>query len=647
MCGISGCINVSDRIDVNKLKKMTDIIRHRGPDDEGFYLYSDEKEDFAVGQDSIKEIKDLKLADIEKLQGNEYFLGFGHRRLSILDLTSKGHQPMKFSDYVITYNGEVYNYLELRNELEGLGYAFETDSDTEVILKAYKHWGEDCVNHFNGMWSFAIWDKHNQKLFCSRDRFGVKPFYYYYNGGIFIFASEIKQLLEYGIKANVNEKMLFAFLHYGLVDFCEETFFKDIYVLKGGESISIKIDINSKSSSFNKYRYWELDYGIEDSLESFNDKSDIIGEALENSVKLRLRSDVEVGSCLSGGLDSSSVVTLACGELKKVGFNVKEFKTFTASYDNYKEADERYYSDLVVKNSDCSSIKVKPEIKKIESELESIIWHQEEPFRSLSIFAGWCVMKSAKEHEIKVLLDGQGGDETLLGYERFYAFALMEKLKKLKISDFCKEIRLTSENSKLSIKYVIAFFVYFNNITIRKLRLNLKNKNFFNNCFFNRFLNQNIVDDLLIYKTLESLHSIELFSSISSLLRYEDRNSMAHSIETRLPFLDYQFVKKVVKLPIEYKLRNGWTKACLREYMKDKMPQEVTYRKDKLGFSVPQEKWINELNDYFKERLLRNPRSRRYFNMKKIKEIFENKTNSDMRFKFIVVELWMRIFDIK
>ncbi len=644
MCGISGALNISDRIDVRKLKNMTDIIGHRGPDDEGFYLYGKTKEEFAFGKDSVEEVKSSDIVSIDKLYNNDYFLGFGHRRLNIIDLSAKGHQPMSYSDIIITYNGEIYNYLELKKELENLGYNFETDGDTEVIIKAYKHWGEDCVNHFNGMWAFAIWDKNKKKLFCSRDRFGIKPFYYYIKNGNFIFGSEIKQIIEYGIKPRVNEKILFAFLFYGIHDFCEETFFEEIYTLKGGENISIKVSADTKNLSFKKYKYWDLDYKLKRDVKSFEEESDNLGKTLENSIKLRLRSDVEIGSCLSGGLDSSSIVTLACGQLSEKNYDTKEFKTFTSCYDDAKEVDERYYSDLVVRNSDCSSIKVKPTTDKIKSDLEALVWHQDEPFGSLSIFAGWCVMETAKENGVKVLLDGQGGDETLLGYERFYAYALKEKIKNLKILDAIKEYKLSSENSKLNYQMLLGYLIYFNNSNIRKQRLKSKNAKFLNSTFVSNFINEDIVNDLLEFKTLQEVQNNELFSFISHLLRYEDRNSMAHSIEARVPFLDYVFVQKAASLPTNYKLRNGWTKAPLRKYMESKMPKEVTYRKNKLGFSVPQEKWINEINDYFKEKILDNPKSTKYFNIEYIKEIFNNKTNPEMRFKFIIVELWMRTF---
>ncbi len=648
MCGISGILSMGNKLNVKKLKNMTDIIKHRGPDDEGFYLCGRNYQNFAFGEDSCEDVKKLAFPPLEKLYENDYFLGLGHRRLSVIDISAKSHQPMTYLNCVITYNGEIYNYVELRDELQRLGYEFETSGDTEVIIKAYVHWGEDCVTHFNGMWAFAIWDSKNQKIFCSRDRFGEKPFYFYFDNNNFIFGSEIKQLLAYGIKPRVNEKILFAFLFYGFHDFSEETFFEDIYVLKGGQNISLNVSLNDNAYNFKKYKYWALNNEICNEYRSFRDESDDLGKLLENSIKMRLRSDVEVGSCLSGGLDSSSIVTLACRQLLKEdeNYDLKKFKTFTSCYDYAKEIDERFFSDLVVKNSECSNLKVKPHADKIKRDFESLVWHQDEPFASLSVFAGWCVMEAAKESGVKVLLDGQGGDETLLGYERFYAYALKEKIKDFKILEAIRAFILANKNSRLSCKSLAEYLLYFNNLNVRRKILKVKKVDFIDINFVSKFINENIVDNLLGFKTTMEAQNGELFSFISHLLRYEDRNSMAHSIETRVPFLDHEFVQKAASLPTNYKLRNGWTKAPLRKYMEDKMPQNVVYRKNKLGFSVPQEKWLNELNGYFQENLLDNPKSRKYFNMEQIQDIFKNKSNDEMRFKFVMVEMWMRIFNV-
>lgn len=647
MCGIAGVLDLRGNLYIDRFKKMSDVIKHRGPDDEGFYFYNENQEIFAFGNDTPSEIKEELEYSIDNIIYSNYNLALAHRRLSILDTSSSGHQPMCNANIVITYNGEIYNYIEIREELKSEGYYFETDGDTEVIIKAYLHWGEKCVNKFNGMWAFVIWDKAKKILFCSRDRLGEKPFYYYKEKERIVFGSEIKQLFEYGLEPRVNEKILFTFLFYGIHDHSYETFFENVFTLQGGYNMIIKLEKSNSKLSIDKYKYWEVDNKNNNRITRFDKAAEHIGSQLEKSIYFRLRSDVEVGSCLSGGLDSSSVVSIATKQLKQNGYDVKNFKTFTACYDNSKEVDERYYSDMIVKESGCSNFKVKPNEEKLKDDLKNLVWHQDEPFGSLSIFAGWCVMEQVKNNNVKVLLDGQGGDETLLGYERFYAYHLKEMLCNFEFKKFVKEFVLSSENSKLKLRDLFAYFVYFNNKNIRKKRLSHKTSKFLNYKFRVKYKNQNIVDDMLQFKSLEEVQKNELTRAIGHLLRYEDRNSMAHSVEARVPFLDHIFVEAAIAIPNECKLKDGWTKAALREYMEDKMPKEVTYRKNKLGFSVPQKKWLDDINDYFKETLLDNPRSAKYFNMDYIREIFDKKINHDFRFKFIVVETWMRVFDVK
>lgn len=647
MCGISGAIATKKSINSRDIKRMTDVIRHRGPDDEGFYFYNENLESHTYGDDSLPVIKEALGHSVDDMNNLEFTVALSHRRLSIIDTSSNGHQPMEHDNLVITYNGEIYNYIEIREQLRNKGYYFITDGDTEVILKAYLHWGEDCVKYFNGMWAFAIWDKENNKLFCSRDRLGEKPFYYNTNNENIVFASEIKQLLKYGIEPKVNEKIMFAALFYGIYDFSEETFFEGIYSLPGGYNMSIKIDKVNEKLNIKRYKYWNYNKQKSTDETSFEKASELLGDQLEKSISMRLRSDVEIGSCLSGGLDSSSIVSIASSQLRKKGFNMSKFKTFTACYDEASEVDERVYSDLVVHNSKCANYKIKPNTKKLKEDFEKVIMHQEEPFISMSIFAGWCVMEKAKNCGVKVLLDGQGGDETLLGYERFYAYYLKDLLTHFNYKEFAKEFLASSRNSKLKPKDLFAYIIYFNNKLIRKKRLSLKTKKMLNMSFSTRFRQLDILDEMLNFRSTDDVQANELLRGISHLLRYEDRNSMAHSIEARVPFLDVDFVELAISLPNRYKLKNGWTKAILRKYMEDKMPEEVTYRKNKLGFSVPQKMWIDELNDYFKETLLDNPRSSKYFNIDYIHEIFDKKVDQDARFKFIVVETWMRVFDVK
>ena len=635
MSGISTVININNGIRVKDFQRMMDIINHRGPDGVGYYLCGINFDSYAYDNNLTKEEYD-----------NSYFLGMGHRALITDDTFFDSRQPLWVDEYTIIFDGNIYNYIDIKNELEDKGYVFNTNSDTEIIIKAYKEWGEECVNRFNGEWAFIIWDKKNFKMFCSRDRLGIKPFYYYMTDEEFIVSSEIKQILEYGVKPKVNEKVLFTFLFYGIENFSNETFFGNILSLSGGENLSISIETDKKVFGIKRYRYWKLDYKKKFTGD-FEPASEYIGIALNNSIKYRLNTTKKVGSLLSGGLDSSSIVALACKELNKMDINPVSYETFTACYDEDTEVDERYYSDLVVEASGCSNTKVKPTTNKIKSDFKRLVWHQEEPFGGFSIFAGWCVMEQVKQSGVRVLLDGQGGDETLLGYERYYAFMLKDLLKNFKFKDAINAYKLSAENSGLTKKTLFAYLIYFNSIKVRKRRLKFKNKKFLSSSFASKFLNIDIVDHLLKFKGLDEALENAITNSISHLLKFVDRNTSAHSIESRLPFLDIDFIEKAVNIPNDYKLRDGWTKACLRRYMEGKMPQEVVYRKNKLGFSVPQEKWLNELNDYFSDMLLDDCLSHRFFNMEYIRESFKNKTNSDARFKFIIIELWMRTFDIQ
>uniref|UniRef100_A0A4W5LD91 Asparagine synthetase [glutamine-hydrolyzing] n=1 Tax=Hucho hucho TaxID=62062 RepID=A0A4W5LD91_9TELE len=397
MCGISGIINKNGtKVDKEEIQGINDLIAHRGPDDEGFYF----EQNFA----------------------------FGHRRLSILDLSSDGHQPMHYlHKYVISYNGEVYNYIEIKEELINSGYIFHSHTDTEVILASYDKWGEECVNRFNGMWAFAIYDKEKEIIFCSRDRFGVKPFYYTQVRDKFVFGSEIKQLLE----------------------FYEDryTFFENILKLEQSHNLIY----NLKTNSFKIKRYFDIEFDKE--LNNLNEIESIeyIKNNLENAIELRLRSDVKVGTCLSGGLDSSSIAAIAAKKYFK-----KTNERFIAIHAKSIEekTDESKYAREVAEYCNLDMIEIEPNLEDIKENIEEVVYTQEEPFGSPSIIMQYFVMKKAKEIGCTVLLDGQGGDETLLGYERYYPAYLLS----LNLWDMIKGFFNSSKNSKLTLKQLIQYF---------------------------------------------------------------------------------------------------------------------------------------------------------------------------------------------
>jgi asparagine synthase (glutamine-hydrolysing) len=623
MCGIAGIINFSqDSISRKDIEKMVRIIKYRGPDDEGYFLDNN--------------------------------IGLGHCRLSIIDLSEAGHQPMtlrqaqcksnKDRNFWIVYNGEVYNYLELREELKRYGHIFESNTDTEVILHAYEEWGTDCLNKFNGMWAFAIWDKNKRELFCSRDRFGIKPFYYFFDGKRFAFASEIKSLLELGIQREPNKVLIYDFLRFGISDHTNETFFQNIKKLPAASWMKVE-----KDGKVVIKKYW--DFEVSDEIGDEGEKKKYAEAFLElftDSVRLRLRSDVPVGSCLSGGLDSSTVVCVVNKLFKKEKIpNIGERqKTFSSCFED-KRFDEREYIDEIIKNTGAERNYIFPKAEELIQELDDLLWHQEEPFSSTSIYAQWKVLKTAK-NKVKVLLDGQGGDENLCGYRKFYIFYLKKLLESKKYFSFFDEsIRFFASPSILKTLNIKSGSRYFK--LGRKL---LKLEDLFNSQFLKEFQERNL--NFGYQRNLGKRIKEDITTwSLPVLLRYEDKNSAAHSLETRLPFLDYRLVEKMASFPLVQKMKMGWTKVVLRNAMTGILPEKIRMRKSKLGFSVPETIWFKKrLNEEMKA-VLRNPVFiSNYADEKKLFTKFEKFLSGrsilgpEIFFRFYILELWGKKFII-
>lgn len=533
---------------VEVVKKMTALLKHRGPDDEGYYI--------------------------------EKNIGLGHRRLSIIDLSPNGHQPMQdyTKRFVITYNGEIYNYIELRKQLEKKGHTFRSKTDTEVILNAYLEWGIDCLSKFNGMWSFAIFDRHKNELFCSRDRFGVKPFYYYKTSTIFAFASEIKPLLLLTGRTGVSEKMLYDFLRWGILNHEAETFFDSIFSLPLGSYLYYK----NGMMTINKF--W--DFSVSDTLSNKDIDEDMaiddIQSLFQDSIRLRLRSDVPIGTALSGGLDSSFIVYTMKELLEKSKTKNNVQHSFSAVFPG-DSIDESQYIKKAVNDIGIQNKNVTPTAKGFLEEVEKLISVQEEPFAGTSIYGSYKVMELAHHHGIKVLLNGQGGDELFCGYRKFYLFYLMNLLAKKRLTSFLKEFfcffahRETLQT--LSFRSGIRYIPFLRTATDRNL-------SFFDEQFLDQFRTRRLTfgyQDQLGNRLKEDITKW----SLPVLLRYEDKNSMNFSIETRLPFLDYRLIEYIGKLPINFKMRNGFSKYILRKTMKNVVPDMIRLRRDKLGFSMP------------------------------------------------------------
>ncbi len=560
MCGIAGIIHKNNTlVDLIELKKMTDVAKHRGPDGEGHFIDSN--------------------------------IAFGHRRLAIIDLSEAGHQPMQKDNMVITFNGEIYNYIEIRTELENSGIVFSTKTDTEVILKAYQKWGEDCVHKFNGMWAFAIFDKKKNKIFISRDRFGIKPFYYYETDSSLFFGSEIRQLLTHLKERKVNKQILFDFLYLGYHHHNEDTFFEGIFSLAPGHNLIFDI----KKNTYQIEQYYKLMVNEEYSKLKFDDALKLFRKTIDDAIALRLRSDVRVGTCLSGGMDSSYIAATAAKS-----FNAKSNKRFTAitAKSVEKRTDESHFAKMVVDSSNLDWKITQPSKEDFLKVVDQVIEAQEEPFGSPSIIMAYFVMQKAKEEGCTVLLDGQGGDESLLGYDRYYA-AYVSQQKGL--FNKLKSAINVSKNSKLSLKDVFLYNIYFNNASVRALRQS-RRYNYIKpefKSFVNKKLLQKVAD---ANKNIYKLQEFEITRvQLQKLLKFEDRNSMHFSIETRVPFVDYKVVELAYSLPFSYKMHEGWSKYILRKAAKDKLPDEIVWRRNKFGFEAPTKTWLSDKDEFLSE----------------------------------------------
>jgi asparagine synthase (glutamine-hydrolysing) len=589
MCGITGVFR-TDNLNgyIAGLQKANDIVYHRGPDGGGFALFTAQSLQVSCADD-LSQVLDTE---------HRYNLGFGHRRLAILDLSDAGKQPMAHQDASlwITFNGEIYNYLELQLELQSLGYTFHSHCDTEVVLAAYDAWGEDCVNRFNGMWAFAIADLKKKKLFCSRDRFGIKPFHYFYNSSTFIFGSEIKQLLCFPCVARQsNERAIYEFLAYGAVEYNAETFFKGIFKLKQG--CNLVLDLDSSEVAPHTYSYYKPDLKLNNEI-TIAEATEKLRWLLEDSIRLRLRSDVEVGSCLSGGLDSSTIVCLVRQIL--LSQNKSELqKTFSSHFEE-KEANELEYMQEVINATGVKAAFIYPNPKELLQDLEKLVWHQEEPFGSTSIFAQWSVYKLVGQHDVKVMLDGQGADEQLAGYLGLGLYFLQELWTKKQYLKFVWEslqrsllqrtlYRDVSRNLLKQLRKVLPFAKLITNFgPIDWIQPNMANKYQHSSDYLANFQIKPFGDQEILSNTL---YQLTFSNNLQSLLKYEDRNSMAFSVEARVPFVDYRLVEFLSSLPSHMKIRDGYSKRVLRDAIIGLVPEKIRTRISKLGFATPESAW--------------------------------------------------------
>lgn len=573
MCGIAGIWDYNDCTNAGSaIISMTNALIHRGPDSFGHWQAGSEN------------------------------LHFGHRRLSIIDLSEKGAQPMSYmSRYTITFNGEIYNYPELQDTLISKGYSFDSDTDTEVVMAAYDFWGTACLTKFDGMFAFALYDKNKNELFCARDRFGEKPFHYYIDKDKFAFASEMKSLFAIGIDRAIDDYSMYLFLNMGIHEDPadkERTFYKHIKRLKPGHYFHLQ-----KSGQIHQKKYWNIDIRHVNTEISFAESCEKFRDLFFLSTTRRLRSDVPVGTSLSGGLDSSAVALVMNQVLK----NEKNQKCFSARFDD-PILDEGKYMKEVISGKNISHHVVFPSSDNLTSEIEKIMYHQEEPFASSSIYAQWKVFELARENNVTVLLDGQGADETLAGYTYYFQSYLTEIQNKCGKNAQQDAIFQIKQNNEILPNSTTDFEFRPQSLILSLLK---KTKHTFlragSTSYIHNDLHRSYSRTATPFNSFSTLNSALLnstcISGLDKLLRFADRNAMAHSVEVRLPFLFHELVEFVFSLPADHKIRNGWTKALMRYSLEDILPTKVCWRKTKIGFQPPQKKWENDplMNERMKE----------------------------------------------
>jgi asparagine synthase (glutamine-hydrolysing) len=660
MCGTVGYFSTVDDFSAERFAAANNMVKYRGPDDFG-YLTVDRN--FTVQEWRDESMRDFA-ADMKPLGA----LGF--RRLSIIDLTTRGHQPMHEGnrEYWIVHNGEVYNYQEIRNELVDRGYTFRSSTDTEVILKSYLEWGNGCLHRFNGMWAFCVLDIPRRRIFCARDRFGIKPFYYYTDGSRFVFGSEVKQLLV--LKPNhakMNRAVFFDYLALGAYgNETRETFFDDIYRILPGEYLEVDLSSNERFHC-ERQLWWDLP--AVDGFQEINSENlyERINYLLEDSIRLRLRSDVQVGTCLSGGLDSSAIVCIV-DKIYKETFDQRRHKVFVIGSTD-PNIDETSYAQIVIKNTN-----VEPHIKipnsiDLASELENFVWHHDEPLISASMFGGWHVYKLARMRDTTVVLDGQGSDELLGGYYFGPHVRFLDDLMRAGyISDFAHQLK---SNAHLYQKGRLHILGAVFQSALRRVAHNVLPWNFHPGVyrkadgwlardFIRNHMGESHVFNKDYYVTRRCFSSfvkrdtyeLTRFTNLPGILRQVDRNSMAFSIEARVPFLDHRLVDFLYRLPIKSILRDGYTKYAYRQAMKGVIPEEIRLRVNKQGFTMAERELLSGVPDFVRSVIDRIPDDSNIYDKENIvKQILTSMQNADLYegiiWRIINAVIWQSRFAVR
>ncbi len=551
MCGIFGAVKTRgsfEPADFHRFVELTDLVQYRGPDDKGYVI-------FEVANGPVRE-------------GARFDVFLGHRRLAILDLSSAGHQPMcDGQGHWIVFNGEVFNYLELQKDLKKKGHQFRTATDTEVILHVYQEYGESGFDLLNGMWAFVLLDLPRRRVVLSRDRFSIKPLYVYRDDSRFYFGSEIKQLLPLLPLREPNLGVVGAYLDQMLLDHSQETFFRRIVRLMPRTNAVISLD----SGRYTETRYW--DFPKSQSISEWPQAVENFRELLQDSVRIRLRSDVKVGVLLSGGLDSSAITVLA---QKVVGEGLETYSIVSDS-----ACSEERFVDVVNSVARSKNLKLVARIQQLAPMLDRVLYHSDEPFGGFGPVAQLQMMEVIRrDTDTTVVLSGQGGDEVLLGYLKFWFFYVRGLIQTHKYLHAAAELLASFINRTVAWQFRLEE-------ARRYIRVQGESRR--------QFIITNTAPvpiwEAVDIRTRQALE-LERYS-VPALMHYEDRNSMAHSLETRHPFLDHRLVEFLLTLPTDLKLRRGWTKYILRHSLHE-LPPAIRWRRDKQGATLPDRPWLRD-----------------------------------------------------
>ncbi len=625
MCGINGILYFKDfkkdeslSFFENNISRMNEEIAHRGPDGSGMFI--------------------------------SYPVCLGHRRLSIIDLSEEAGQPMFNEDksVVIVFNGEIYNYTELIPDLKSKGHIFKTKSDTEVILHSYEEYGTECVNRFNGMWAFAIYDIKKKIFFASRDRFGVKPFYYYKDDRQFIFSSEIKAVLKIKDINEANHGKVFDYLAYGYKSSNGDTFFQDINELKPAHNIIIQ---NDKAEI---KKYWDF----KNEKYRGNDIKEKLNYLLYDSVKLRFRSDVPVSILLSGGLDSGIITRITDELIDDHQLKENEVTAFSAVFPGFMYDESKTVKEFIQTCRHIKSIEITPGNDNLLTSINNFVYGMGEPVFSTTSFAHYILMKEIKKNNVKVVMNGQGSDEAWCGYGRYFiGYFLLDSLLS-RPQEFISQLNSISDKMKYSYKFILQQTLKAVMSRRYSSYLRAKYKENIIDCLSFDFFRRN-------YKYISNPEYKKLspgnlsgymkyniqFQGFNQILHYEDHSSMQSSIEMRSPFIDYRLMELAFSLNDKVKFDKGVTKKILRELFKEKLPQSVINNHMKIGFMTPFDNWMDqEITMSFLNKLLNSDsfNSKRIFDPGKVREKFKNKKiNRDFPFwRLINLELWSQAYGI-